>query len=437
LTKSFLKIKEAVGNYGYAFVQIAPDMKKNSDYTTDITYNIKLNDKVYINDVIIKGNQRTIDKVVRREVFLAPADLYNYRDLKDSKNALKRTGYFDSVVIKEEKIGLNRLNLIVEISEARTGQIVVGAGYGSADGIGVNASLSDRNLFGSGISANINLDISKTKQTYSIKFSNPRLNDSDYSGSIYTYLRDYTSDAYQDNTQSTSVSIGKKLTRNISASVSVALKKTKQTDEDLTDDIDNNADYTKGSITPSISYNNTDDYFLPREGIEASTSLEYAGVGDVSFLKSYTSVAGYYSTLDDFEWDIIFREKFNIAYIIEDLEVPSSERLTMGGLSTVRGYKGGSLYPETDTTTGGLKRAVNSLEVNVPLFPSAKMRLTFFYDYGFLGNDNFNELSRSSVGASIDWNSPLGPIQLIFPKAISPKDGDDTSSFEFTLGRRF
>jgi outer membrane protein insertion porin family len=438
LRKDIEKIKEAVGDLGYAFVDIRPDFKKDiTTHKTEVIYNIKLNEKVYINDVIIKGNQRTIDKVIRREVFLAPADLYNYRDLKDSRSALRRTGYFEDVTITEEKVGLNRLNLIVNVKEARTGSLVLGAGYGSSDGFGINGSVSDRNLFGSGISANINLDISKTTQKYSVTFTNPRINDSKYSGTVSTYLRDYENDAYQDTTKSISLSIGKRLTRNLSGSVALVYKNTEQVDENLLDDIDNNANYTKGSIIPSLSYNNTDDYFLPREGIQASTSLEYAGVGDVSFIKSFSSISLFYSTLDDYEWDIIFREKSNYSYIQEQDEVPSSERLTLGGLSSVRGYKGGSIYPETDTTSGGLQKFVNSVEMNVPLFPQAKMRMTFFYDYGMIGNDSLSEEARSSYGASLDWQSPLGPIQFIFPTALSPEEGDSTSSFEFTIGQKF
>jgi outer membrane protein insertion porin family len=438
LRKDIEKIKEAVGDLGYAFVDIRPDFKKDiTTHKTEVIYNIKLNEKVYINDVIIKGNQRTIDKVIRREVFLAPADLYNYRDLKDSRSALRRTGYFEDVTITEEKVGLNRLNLIVNVKEARTGSLVLGAGYGSSDGFGINGSVSDRNLFGSGISANINLDVSKTTQKYSVTFTNPRINDSKYSGTVSTYLRDYENDAYQDTTKSISLSIGKRLTRNLSGSVALVYKNTEQVDENLLDDIDNNANYTKGSIIPSLSYNNTDDYFLPREGIQASTSLEYAGIGDVSFIKSFSSISLFYSTLDDYEWDIIFREKSNYSYIQEQDEVPSSERLTLGGLSSVRGYKGGSIYPETDTTSGGLQKFVNSVEMNVPLFPQAKMRMTFFYDYGMIGNDSLSEEARSSYGASLDWQSPLGPIQFIFPTALSPEEGDSTSSFEFTIGQKF
>jgi outer membrane protein insertion porin family len=438
LRKDIEKIKEYVGNYGYAFVQIEPDLKKDKDNsTTEVVYNIKLNDKVYINDVIVKGNQRTIDRVIRREVFLAPADLYNYRDLKDSKNALRRTGFFEDVVIKEEKVGLNRINLIVNVKEARTGSLVFGLGYGSSDGLGINGSLSDKNLFGSGIGAKINVDASKTTKKYSVSFSNPRLNDSKYSGSVSSYLRDYENDAYKDTTAGFSVSIGKKLTRNISSSVAFIYKDTKQTDEDLTDLIDNNINYKKGSIVPSVRFNNTDDYFLPREGFDAQTSLEYVGIGDVSFMKSNTDFAAYYSTLDDYEWDIIFREKASLSYIVEDIEVPSSERLTLGGLSSVRGYKSGSVYPETSTTSGGLKRFVNSLEMNVPFLPSAGMRATFFYDYGFIGNESFSEKSRCSYGLSIDWRSPLGPLQFIFPRAITPFPGDNTSTFEFRIGSQF
>ena len=75
--------------------------------------------------------------------------------------------------------------------------------------------------------------------------------------------------------------------------------------------------------------------------------------------------------------------------------------------------------------------------MSFPLIPSAKMRWGVFYDYGMIGQDTFNDVQRSGTGALFEWISPMGPLQLIFAKALDAEAGDDTSTFEFSLGSSF
>ena len=79
----------------------------------------------------------------------------------------------------------------------------------------------------------------------------------------------------------------------------------------------------------------------------------------------------------------------------------------------------------------------NSFEMNFPLIPKANMRFSVFYDYGMIGKDSYTDVKKSGTGVVLEWVSPLGPISLIFSKAISPEAGDKTSSFEFQLGSSF
>jgi len=86
---------------------------------------------------------------------------------------------------------------------------------------------------------------------------------------------------------------------------------------------------------------------------------------------------------------------------------------------------------------GGKKRASFSVEASIPLSAAAKMRLAAFYDYGMIGEDTFNEITRSSVGAVIEWQSAFGPINLVFARALDDKPGDNKQSFEFSMGTKF
>ena len=182
------RIKTKIADLGYAYVQVQPDLKKDKEaQSVDVVYRITPGKKVRIRNVIVSGNNRTLDRVVRRELFLAPGDLYSLSDLKDSRNALGRTGYFESNTIEEKRIDDESMDLIVQAKEAPTGNIQLGGGYGSFGGILLSVAVSDRNIFGSGINVGLNLERSQRTSNYSFNISNPRLNDSDFSGNFSVF----------------------------------------------------------------------------------------------------------------------------------------------------------------------------------------------------------------------------------------------------------
>jgi outer membrane protein insertion porin family len=288
------------------------------------------------------------------------------------------------------------------------------------------------------------IDTSSDDKTFDVSIANPRIRDSIYSASANAFLRKYNSDTYKSEIQGVGLNVGRKLSRYTVGGLNYNIKTVDVEDKTDDDDINESKSYLKSSIAPVISFNNTDNYLLPREGIKAKTTLEYAGIGgDLDFWKSYSTFNYYYGLEDLIDFDLIARYKSRLGYLIEGSTAPSNERFTLGGLSSVRGYDSGSIYPKSNmvngkyTTTGGTNTFVNSIELSLPLTKSDKLRFTTFYDYGMLGQDNFTDYKRSSVGMSLDWISPVGPIQLIFPRALDSKPGDKTSSFEFALGRFF
>lgn len=441
MRKDIKIIKLKIANLGYAFVKITPNFELNKDdLTTSVSYTIDIGDKVYINDVIISGNTRTLDKVIRREVFLAPDDLYNYKDFIDTKNALKRTGYFDTVTVTEKKISKDKIDILVEITEAATGNIMVGGGYGSYGGMLLNAAISDKNIFGSGIDIGLNLDYSSTYAKFNASFHNPRLYDTQYSMGVNLYNSEYESYDYTDNRKGGSIVVGKNFTRFLNGSTSYQYVNSELSDINSTTIYYESGASVKSSFTPSISFNNSDDYYTPRNGMLASSSLEIAGVGgDQEFIKSYNTFSAYKGVQDYLDYDLIFRYKARAGYIQENGYLPVNEKFYIGGIKTVRGYESGSLSPvnKDNLLVGGKMTFSNSIEASIPLIESAKMRLTFFYDYGMIGEDNFDDIARSGTGVAIEWMAPIGPVNLIFAKALDSEEGDRTSTFEFTLGTRF
>ncbi|HLD22504.1 MAG TPA: outer membrane protein assembly factor BamA, partial [Sulfuricurvum sp.] len=378
-----------------------------------------------------------------------PGDLYSLSDLKDSRNALGRTGYFESNTIEEKRIDDESMDLIVQAKEAPTGNIQLGGGYGSFGGILLSVAVSDRNIFGSGINVGLNLERSQRTSNYSFNISNPRLNDSDFSGNFSVFNSSTEYDSYTTSALGTSVGVGHRFNRYWSGYMGYNYSKNDYSDIDSTTstlDPRYYANYAKSSVIASATFDNTDDYYIPREGISFSQSIEKAGVGgDADFIKSRTTFGAYQGLQKLTDFDLILRYKARFNYAEETGYLPLGEKFYMGGIGSVRGYQGYSISPTkgTELTTnepfkiGGTQTFSNSLEFSVPLVPEAKMRATAFVDYGMIGEDSLSEIKRGGYGVSLEWFSPVGPLQLVFANPIGDKPGDDITHFEFTIGQRF
>jgi outer membrane protein insertion porin family len=465
------RIKTKIADLGYAFVQVQPDLRKDKETkSVEVIYKISPGKKVRINNVAISGDNRTLDRVVRRELFLAPGDWYSLTNLKDSRAALGRTGYFESTTIEEKRISDDSMDLVVQVKEAPTGNIQIGGGYGSYGGIMASVAISDRNIFGSGINVGLNLEKSQKTKNYAFNVSNPRLNDSDFSGnfSVYSNSTDYTD--YSVDTRGLGVGVGHRFTRHLSGYVGYNYSDNQYHNIDVLNLTYQQQhyfqSYTKSAETVSLSFDNTDDYYVPREGMALSQSLEYAGAGaDTDFWKSRTNFSIYQGLQKLIDADIILRYKARLNYVdnlgggeIGSTTLPLNERLFMGGIGTVRGYQSYSIAPKTLTYKdgtpildgngnpitkpfkyGGTQNFSNSFEISVPLVPEAKMRATAFVDYGWIdaSDDDQSMMSRGGYGIALEWFSPVGPLQLVFAQPYGNEPGDDIAHFEFTIGQRF
>ncbi len=449
-------IRTQVADKGYAFVDVKFDLiKDEKTQKVDVVYNVIPGKKVYINDVKISGNTKTLDRVIRRDVYLGPGDLYNLTDFKSSTNKLKRSRFFENVVIEEKRISDTKLDIIVKVTEAATGSLMLGGGYGSYDKLMVNGSISEVNMFGSGLGLGLSADLSARSSRFEVSLKNPAINDSDYNGEveIHNSESEINRSVYEStiNTKGFSVALGKQLFRDFYAGARYRLDYIEEDydyssdfleDRDPTRAIYEVQDYISSSITPYVNFDNTDDYYFPREGLKLGTSLEYAGVGgDSKYLKSTTYGKYFYSLEDLAELDWVFRLKTQLKVLVDNGQINQGDSLYLGGVKTLRGYKSYA-FPSNESgyKTDPYKHLwANSAEMSFPLIPSAKMRWGVFYDYGMIGRDSFSDdnFERSGTGALLEWISPMGPLQLIFSKAIDAEATDDTSSFEFSLGSSF
>jgi len=470
MRKDIVNLEEKVGNFGYAFVKVSPQMHKDPEQKIiNLQYIVDPGEVVTINDVVISGNDTTKDRVIRRYIYLAPGDTFNARDLKDSKSSLGRTGFFESIDIQSERISDTQINLLVKVKETSTGTISAGGGYGSYEGLMVNASISDRNIFGSGINTTLGFEISQISKNANLSFVNPKIWDSMYSFGVSFYKRDYEYVDYTEDSVGASITVGREFWRYFHGSVGLGYADNQSTINDsLTTPVEGllyNDQYQKTSIFTSVNFDNTDDFFIPRRGMKAIVTFDYGQLDgddyDPNFFNGYadplktSAKIGFYYGLEDWiDYDLILRVKGRATYISRDEndKLPTAEKLFMGGIGSVRGYDPYSIAPYVlDPATGfrnlvgGTERASGSVEASIPLSEAAKMRLAFFYDYGYIGLDNqrfegdlvVNDLTRSSTGVVLEWQSAFGLINLVFAYPIDEEEGDRTASFEFSMGSKF
>ncbi|MFG5101032.1 outer membrane protein assembly factor BamA [Campylobacter lari] len=443
LREDIKTIETKTADLGYAFVQVIPDIQKDKEnHEAMIIFKVIPNEKVYIRDVIISGNTKTVDRVVRRELYLTEGNLYNRTDLIDSRNALRRTAYFENVDIKEQRVDDTHIDLIVEVKEASTGAISGGIGYGTSDGILLSASLSDTNILGSGMKGSVSIDKGDDTLSGRVSLRNPRVNDSDYSlgGTLYSDRLEW--DSYDERNYGFDISVGKTLGRYTSIDLTYNLEQSDiyhLSDRLIAQGYKLGKTY-KSSITPSIVFNNTDDYYLPRSGFIASTSLEYAGLGgDQEFISSTTKF-NYYQGLEEFiGWDLIYRYKASFYKVWDQGYLPINEKLYLGGIGTIRGFDRRSVSPKNEwgDETGGTVAFANSVELSFPIFDRIKLRGSVFFDYGAIGESSLSQIQRWSTGVGFEWLTPLGALNLVFAKPFNTNSKDDLSKFEFMLGARF
>jgi outer membrane protein insertion porin family len=451
------RIKTLIADLSYAFVEVVPDLKKDKEKkTVEVVFKIMPGERVKIRNVIISGNSRTLDRIVRRELYLGPGDMYSLTDLTDSRSSLGRLGFFDGNTIEEKRIDNKTMDLVVKVKEAPTGNIQLGGGYGSYGGLLVSVAVDDINIWGSGINMGVKAERSELTSNYSFNISNPRLNDSDFSGNFSVFTSDYEYNDYSVLSDGFSAGVGHKFTRYISGYVGYGYSKNSyEFDETNATVLDTYffEDYAKSSVTVSVKFDNTDDYYLPRKGFTLSQSLENAGLGsDASFIKARTNFGAFKGLEEYLGVDIIARYKARFYYVKETGYLPIAERFYLGGIGSVRGYESYSLSPTVADATapdgirrvGGEYTASNNFELSFPLVPKAKMRLVTYLDWGIIGTskdsrDDYltNNLSRGGFGAGLEWFSPVGPVQLMFSKPLAQEEGDKTAVFEFTMGQRF
>ncbi len=445
LRESILALTDLYADRGYAYANVVPlTQKHEKTLTIDLNLEVEQGVQVHVERIKIHGNTKTRDKVIRRQIPQVEGSLYSARKIKETNRRIRNLGFFEEVNITTKPGSAEDQTVLdVEVTEKPTGTFSVGAGYSSVDKLIAQGSVTQDNFLGYGIKLSLSGSFGSTSTTYSLGVTDPYFLDSKWTlgGQVYKSEREY--DDYDDFRTGGSIKAGHPVTRNSKVFLTYRYeqKEILNIDDFVTSPIilDAEGESTLSSITAEWVRNSTDYFQDPSRGGITKLSLEYAGLGGTDhFLKSIAEHRHFFPLF----WDTVFSIHGELGYVVEtaDDSVPLGEKFYLGGIRTLRGFERREVGPrDGDDFIGGEKMAYFNFEYLFPLAKDLGLKGVLFYDTGnaWREEDDYFTDMRHSVGAGIRWLSPMGPLRFEWGYNLDPRDDEDQSVFEFTIGRAF
>jgi len=414
-------------------VEFIPEIRGDA---VNITYLINPGAIYYTEEVKIKGNKITKDKVIRREIKLEPGDKITGDKIRKSFNNLRDTNYFENIRIYPEFVEEGKANVVVDVKEReKTGLFLIGGGYSSIEKFVGMVSIQQTNFditnppkfIGGGQKISLSFEIGTVAKNYMFSFTEPYLFDRPiYIGpDIYRLERNW--DDWDTTSTGFDLRIGRKW-ENFNLGFKLLSENVNLYDIQIPSIISQEGKKRKNSITTYLTYSNLDSDMFPTKGDKVRLSLEYAGLGgDIDFTKT-TLENNFYYPLKNF----IFHSKTMVGYINKDYdEIPIYERFFGGGIGTVRGYVERSLGPkEIDSEgvvhyLGGKFIFAQNFEMMYPLYKDVLYGIGFF-DIGNVDKDwSFSNLKKG-IGAGIRVNIPFfnAPVEIYYGYALDAEEGE-------------
>ena len=451
---TLVALTEVVGSRGYAFVDVSPVIEPNREArTVDVTFEVDEGPRVYVERIEIVGNVRTLDEVIRREFRLAEGDAYNTALIRRSRQRIMNLGFFSQVDIESsEGTAADRTVLTVEVSEVPTGELSFGAGVSSAEGVLGDIGIRERNLLGRGQELRLGLTVSESRQEVDLSFTEPYFLDRDVAAGFDIFrrtvdLQDQSS--FDRETIGFVLRAGYPLAERLRHTVSYTLRNDEVSDVSPSTSRfirEQEGETTTSALSHTLDYDLRDSRIDPTDGYFIRAGQEVAGLGgDAQFLKHTLTYGHFYSVADGWVLAGIARAGHIFGF---DDDVRIVDRFFLGG-RRLRGFEPSGVGPrdaETDDALGGNTFYSLTGELGFPLGLPDELNLrgAIFTDIGSLfsiddtGPELLDESSpRLSIGAGINFRSPLGPIRLDFARALVKEDFDRTESFRFSFGTRF
>jgi len=456
LQASAKDMSDRLGAEGYAFANVnaAPELDRENAKAS-FTFYVDPGRRAYVRKINISGNAKTRDEVIRREFRQLEDAWYDGPRIERSKVRVKRLGYFDDVNVETPPVPgtADQVDVEVSVTEKSTGNLLAGVGYSSAEGIVINASVSQQNIFGSGNALSLGVNTSRFNRTYSLLFSEP----------YYTVDGvSRTMEAYQKNLDPTGLAISQYASHTLGAAVGFGVPITESDTINFGGRFEH-TDITLFSDSPQVyvdfvnqfgassnayiatvgwSRDTRDDILYPTRGRLQSVLLE-SGLpfGDLAYYKVQYTHSVYWPVYGD----LVLMARADLGYGggLSGKPLPFFKAFFAGGVNSVRGYDTASLGPRDafGNALGGRRKIVGNLEMFYPILKGDKaVRASVFLDAGEIylnGVQPQFESFRYSAGVGVAWSSPIGPLKFSYAIPVNSKEGDRQQRFQFQAGTTF
>lgn len=496
---SIIQLSEEVASRGFAFVEVTPRGDRNFDTgTIDVAYLVDQGSRVYVEKIVIVGNDMTRDYVIRREFDISEGDAYNQVFIQKAKRRLDGLGLFENVDISTRSgESADRVVVVVRVTEKASGEFSIGGGYSSAGGAVGEISFTERNFMGRGQLLRMAGTFGTERQSYRFSFTEPyflgyRMSAGFDIGQTIQDANDNT--AYGSETTFGTIRFGIPLRENTGLSLFYTYNDANTTIADslldpgnvlgapsaLEDGIQGNrrgelsaalappnspTDWTRSGFGYTFRYDTLDSKTTPREGLgfELTQTMFGAG-GDATYLKSEAEAVAYATLLEEADVVGMLRARGGAITTFGNSRYRTLDNFVQGS-KAIRGFENNGFGPRDPITRDGLGGQYYwnaTAEVNFPLpyLPeSFGIRGGFFADAGSLwGVDDNGRASimqanpgltsaqrgmiddmniRASVGASIIWNSPFGPLRFDYAEPIMSESYDRLRQFSFGISSTF
>jgi outer membrane protein insertion porin family len=444
-----LKLTDLYAEHGYAFAEVNPKINKSSQgKRVNITFKVDEGSLVYFNRVEIRGNTRTRDNVIRRDLTVKEGGVFDSKAVRVSTQRLQRLGYFEEVTVTPQPtMNEDQMNVLVDVKEKSTGQFSIGAGYSSSDKLMFMGEVSEDNFLGLGTRLSLSASLSAVTNRFNLSYTDPRIFDSNVSAGLdaFNWEREY--DDYTKDSWGGGLRFGHHLWERWRIFYGYTWSDTNLSNisENASDYLLRSADINiTSSVRVSISRDTRNRVFNTSSGSKNVMSVKYAGGilgGDAAFTKLEGSSSWFFAM----PFSTVFHAKAAAgqAFENEDDKLPVYENFYLGGMNSIRGFKSASISPVdpvNDEKYGGDKMWYSNLEVTFPLLTDAGLFGVVFTDFGnvYASEDNwdFGEIKKSA-GVGVNWMSPMGPLRLVWGYNLDKQPDDEDANWDFAMGGNF
>ena len=488
------KLSAYYQDQGYAYANVLPLTKVDlPTRKITLTYEVARGKRAYFERINIRGNAKTRDKVIRREMKISEGELFNNTNLETSKRRITALGFFENVVVSTKRGSSDEfVEVNVEVSERPTGTFQIGAGFSSVENFIAQAQISQNNLFGRGQTLALQAQLSSLRQLFLLRFLEPYLLDTEWTFGIDLYNQSRGFGTFFRNSYGGQLTWGYPLSYEARAFLIYKLE-----DVSITTGsggfanlgatsapiaATSVANLFRGGVTSSVrgtlSWDSRNNRLFPTGGwydtVFVEVASQYTG-SENKFLRWGGFIRHYRELWGPFVLHI--NAELGVTTSTDPLGVPISERYLVGGIYDIRGYAPRSLGPQLLTQPpgdvgqslgslplGGNMQVIWNSEVEFPLFKKVGISGVVFYDMGNAYNledrycsglqrknssisikfdpcfrplESLTSGLRKSIGFGFRWFSPIGPLRFEWGIPLDAQPGEDPLVFEFTIGNFF